>query len=75
MDANTLKRVQSCEIDILQQIDKICKKYNLEYFGIGGTALGAVRHEGFVPWDDDIDITMYYEDCDKLYEIKTLMFV
>ena len=58
MNANVIKKVQSYEIDILQKIDEICKKHGLEYWGIGGTALGAVRHQGFVRWDDDNDIGM-----------------
>lgn len=69
MDKNITKKVQDCEIDILQQIDKICKKYNLEYFGIGGTALGAVRHEGFIPWDDDIDIGMSRKDYETFLSV------
>lgn len=63
------KQVQACEIDILQQIECICKKYNLKYFGIGGTALGAVRHQGFIPWDDDIDIGMPREDYEKFLKV------
>lgn len=63
------KQVQACEIDILSQIHQICEKYNLEYFGIGGTALGAVRHQGFIPWDDDIDIGMPRQDYEKFLSV------
>lgn len=69
METNLNKKVQECEIEILQQIDNICRKYDLEYFGIGGTALGAVRHEGFIPWDDDIDIGMPRKDYEKLLSV------
>jgi len=72
MDANTndlTKRIQHCEIEILQQIDRICRKYSLRYFAIGGTALGAVRHEGFIPWDDDIDIGMPRKDYEQLLRV------
>lgn len=62
---DVIAKVQNCELDILEQIDRICRKYKLEYFGIGGTALGTVRHAGFIPWDDDIDIAMPRKD----YEI------
>ncbi len=64
-----LKGVQDWEIDILQQVHKICKKYKLKYFAIGGTALGAVRHEGFIPWDDDIDIGMPRKDYEKFLSV------
>ena len=66
-----IKQVQLCEIEILQEIDCICKKHNLEYFAIGGTALGAVRHEGFIPWDDDIDIGMARSDYEKFLKIAS----
>lgn len=66
---DTLKKIQACEIDILSKIDAICKKHNLEYFGIGGTALGAVRHQGFIPWDDDIDIGMPRADYQRFLEV------
>lgn len=69
METNINIKVQECEIDILKQIDLICKKYNLVYFGIGGTALGAVRHGGFIPWDDDIDIGMPRKDYEKFLEV------
>lgn len=58
----TIDKVQAVECEILQVIDSICRKHNLTYFAIGGTALGAVRHQGFIPWDDDIDIGMPRQD-------------
>ncbi len=58
----TIKRIQEAEFDIMQKIDSICRKHNLTYFAIGGSVLGAVRHQGFIPWDDDIDIGMPRKD-------------
>lgn len=60
-DTTTL-RVQNVEHEIMQQIIAICRRHDLTFFAIGGTALGAVRHQGFIPWDDDIDIGMPRED-------------
>lgn len=61
----TLKEIQNCQLDILKYIDHICKKYNIEYFVNYGTLLGAIRHNGFIPWDDDIDICMYRDEYNK----------
>lgn len=55
-------------IEILKYIEEICKENNLQYFVVAGTLLGAVRHKGFIPWDDDIDIIMTKEDHLKLIE-------
>ncbi len=64
-----MKRYWACCINTLQEIDKVCKKYNLKYFGAWGTLLGTVRHHGFIPWDDDMDIMMLREDYEKLLKV------
>lgn len=57
------------EIDLLKEIDRICKKYGLTYFVTNGTLLGTIRHHGFIPWDDDLDVMMPRQSFDKLKEI------
>ncbi|MGN1376374.1 MAG: phosphorylcholine transferase LicD, partial [Prevotella sp.] len=63
-----LKQLHGKILDILSAIDETCKKYNLRYYLIAGTMLGAVRHKGFIPWDDDADVCMPHSDYDKLIE-------
>ena len=65
----TLKRLQGTLLNILKDIDKVCKKHNLTYMLIAGTLLGAIRHKGFIPWDDDIDIAMPRDDYEKFIKI------
>lgn len=59
-----MNRIQEKELEIFKQIKIILEKYNLRYYAIGGTCIGAVRHKGFIPWDDDIDIAMPRHDYD-----------
>ena len=68
-DNDILKRVQKTELIILKDFVELCDKNNLIYFGIAGTAIGAIRHGGFIPWDEDIDVAMPRKDFDKFIEI------
>lgn len=69
-----MKEVWAIELDLFSEFDRVCKKYSLPYVASGGTILGAVRHEGFIPWDDDIDLMMLREDYDKLCKIAPSEF-
>ncbi len=62
---DTIERIQKTEFDIMKKIEFICKKHNLTYFAVGGSVLGAVRHQGFIPWDDDIDLAMPRKDYEE----------
>ena len=52
----TMSRVHEANLTILKEIDRICRKYNIKYMLDAGTLIGAVRHKGFIPWDDDADV-------------------
>ena len=60
------QEIQAICLDMLRLVDRICKKEGLSYFLSGGTLLGAVRHQGFIPWDDDVDLFMARPDYDRL---------
>ena len=64
-----LRKLQLVELDLLKEFDKICKKNNLTYWLAYGTVLGAVRHGGFIPWDDDIDVCMPMADYKTFLKI------
>lgn len=68
-DEATLKKVQSLEIMILKDFITICKENGLTYFGLAGTGIGALRHKGFIPWDDDIDVGLPRKDYEALIKI------
>lgn len=68
-DEATLKKLQSVELEILKDFVDLCEKNDLIYFGVAGTGIGAIRHGGFIPWDDDIDVAMPREDFQKFVEI------
>ena len=59
------KRYYASTMESLEQVDKICKRHGIKYFAYYGTLLGAVRHKGFIPWDDDMDIAMLRKDYDR----------
>ena len=64
-----MKRAWAAQMEVLQVVADICEENGLQYFADGGTLLGAVRHQGFIPWDDDIDICLKREDYNRLISI------
>ncbi len=66
LDDATLKRLQDELLKILLDIDYVCKKHDIKYMLCGGTLIGAIRHKGFIPWDDDIDLMMIRSEAEKL---------
>ena len=64
-----MKRAWAAEMVVLEEIDRICKAHGIQYFADWGTLLGAVRHKGFIPWDDDIDIVMKRKDYNKFLQV------
>ena len=64
-----LKALQACFLEIIKDIDRVCQEHGLCYMAAGGTALGSVRHKGFIPWDDDVDILMPREDLNRFVEL------
>ena len=64
-----LTRLQALEVEILKDVDAFCREENLQYCIVAGTLLGAVRHGGFIPWDDDTDIVMPRADFERFKKI------
>jgi lipopolysaccharide cholinephosphotransferase len=64
-----MKRVWAMELGMVKRFVSVCEQYGLTYFIMGGSLLGAVRHEGFIPWDNDIDLAMPRKDFNKLLEV------
>lgn len=66
---DSLRQLQLKELELLKLFQKICAEHNISYFALGGTLLGAIRHKGFIPWDDDIDVGIPRPDYDRLCKI------
>ncbi len=60
-----LRKVQMVQLELLQEVDRICKKCNIHYNIIAGTLLGAIRHDGYIPWDDDADVALLRDEYEK----------
>ena len=70
MDNKKMDEVKKIELEIMDYVDDFCKRHDLSYYIMYGTLLGAVRHSGFIPWDDDIDIAMMCDDYLRLLELE-----
>ena len=75
----TIKDVQDKILEVMKFIDRVCRDNDIVYFIMGGTALGAIRHGGFIPWDDDLDIFMTPAEYEKFkkafYQLASPDFV
>lgn len=69
-----MKEVWAVELDLLNELTRVCKKYDLKIYACAGTLLGAIRHQGIIPWDDDIDVAIFREDYMKLCEVAAKEF-
>lgn len=67
--SDKMKRIWKVELAMLDEVERICRKYKLTYFLVHGSLLGALRHKGFIPWDDDLDIAMPRKDYEQFLQI------
>lgn len=68
------KKIWAIELDLLNELLRVCKKNDIKVYAFAGTLLGAVRHKGFIPWDDDVDVCLLREDFEKLIRIASQEF-
>ena len=68
-EGSPLRRQQLVMLDMVKELDRICRKHGIPYFLYGGTLLGAIRHNGFIPWDDDLDVGLMRKDYQRLMKI------
>lgn len=72
--SSQMKQVWAVELDLLNELTQICKKHNIQFYAAGGTMLGAARHRGMIPWDDDIDVMMLRSEFERLCKIAPQEF-
>ena len=65
LDDKQLRQLQLIELEMLLEVDRICRKNQINYTITGGTLLGAVRHKGFIPWDDDADVALLRDEYER----------
>ena len=68
-EPEVLKRLQREELEVLREFVRICNKYDIQYFAVFGTCIGAIRHKGFIPWDDDMDFGMLREEYERFCKV------
>lgn len=68
-EGSPLRRQQLVMLDMVKELDRICRKHDIPYFLYGGTLLGAIRHNGFIPWDDDLDVGLMRKDYQRLMKV------
>ena len=69
MDTDITRKIQLVELEIGKEVKRICEKHNIKYFLDGGSLLGAIRHNGFIPWDDDMDFGMVRDEFEKFLKV------
>ena len=65
------RRLQLLQLEMLVELDRVCRENNIDYVILAGTQLGAIRHKGYIPWDDDADVAMLREDYERFKSIRT----
>lgn len=65
-----IKHAWAAQLEVLKDVDEVCRKHNIQYFAEWGTLLGAVRHHGYIPWDDDMDICMKRQDYNRFCRLQ-----
>lgn len=68
----SIRELQLKQLELLHELDRVCKAAGIKYYLAAGTCLGALRHNGFIPWDDDVDVFMHWQELDKLLKNKDL---